>query len=71
MVYLSSSTVCSGDIKINKKSSELVIFRAFFSSPVTQNQKKIHVNQLIKKNSGLTPGLTTIERAHKISVPKA
>ena len=67
LVYFTSLTVCSRDIK--KKSSEnrikrsdtekkaLVIFRGFspfFSLPLTINLKKNPVNQLIKK-SGLNP----------------
>ena len=50
MVYFTSYTVCSGDIKKGKSSenekkalkrtSQLVLFRAFFSSP-TLNLKKI------------------------------
>ena len=51
LVYLTSLSVCSRDIKnALKMISKLVIFRAFFVSP-TLNLKKNPVNQLIT-NSG-------------------
>ena len=64
LVYLTSFTVCSGDIKERKKKkalkmkkkslkmiNQLVIFRAFFLffCPLTLNLKKNPVNQLIKR----------------------
>ena len=72
LVYLTSFTVCSGDIKKKalkktrlKMTSQLVlvIFRAFFSfffRPPTLNLEKNPVNQLIK-NSGLN--MTNIWRS--------
>ena len=60
MVYFTSYTVCSGDIKKGKSSenekkkalkrtSQLVIFRAFFSPPHPKSEKKSR-NSTNKKN---------------------
>ena len=49
MVYFTSFTDCSGDI--DEKSSENELYRAFFffRLPDPKSEKKIIVNQLIKK----------------------
>ena len=51
LVYLTSFTVSSGDIKALKKKlwKWPVIIFLFFSSPPPPNLKKIPVNQLIKQ----------------------
>ena len=46
LVYFTSLTVCSGDIKLKKK---LVIFKAFFFRSPDPKSEKNTVNQLIKK----------------------